>query len=192
MKPQAKENTSAIEQESFGEITGPRSVRIERILPGPIERVWAYLTESDKRAQWLAAGTMEMRVGSLLELSFNHKNLTPHNEATPEKYKDAECSCMKGEILKCEPPRRLVHSWSIEAEPSEVSYELTPVGKDVKLVLTHSKLPNRNHMLGVSSGWHTHLGVLEAKLGGRTPAPFWPSFEKNRAIYEQRFKDSGI
>ena len=37
--------------------------RLERLLPGPIERVWAYVTESDKRATWLAGGEMELRVG---------------------------------------------------------------------------------------------------------------------------------
>ena len=39
----------------LGVVTAPRTVRIERILPGPVERVWAYLTESDKRKKWLAA-----------------------------------------------------------------------------------------------------------------------------------------
>ena len=32
----------------------PGTVKMERLLPGPVERVWAYLTESDKRARWLA------------------------------------------------------------------------------------------------------------------------------------------
>ncbi len=37
----------------------PDAIRLERLLPGPIERVWAFLTESDKRARWLAAGDVE-------------------------------------------------------------------------------------------------------------------------------------
>jgi uncharacterized protein YndB with AHSA1/START domain len=41
----------------------PSTVRIERLLPGPVERVWAYLTESTKRATWLAAGEFDLRVG---------------------------------------------------------------------------------------------------------------------------------
>ena len=28
----------------------PGTVKLERLLPGPVERVWAYITESDKRA----------------------------------------------------------------------------------------------------------------------------------------------
>ena len=38
----------------YGELIEPATVRIERMLPGPIERVWDYLTDSDLRAQWLA------------------------------------------------------------------------------------------------------------------------------------------
>ena len=50
-------------QDTYGVLTEPATVKIERILPGPIERVWAYLTESELRRQWLAAGEMEMKVG---------------------------------------------------------------------------------------------------------------------------------
>ena len=32
------------------------AVRFERLLPGPIERVWSYLTDSEKRGKWLASG----------------------------------------------------------------------------------------------------------------------------------------
>ena len=39
-----------------GEIIDRQTVRFERLLPGPIERVWAYLTESEKRRKWLASG----------------------------------------------------------------------------------------------------------------------------------------
>lgn len=38
----------------FGVVTEPGTVRFERVLPGPIERVWAYLTESEKRRSYSA------------------------------------------------------------------------------------------------------------------------------------------
>jgi uncharacterized protein YndB with AHSA1/START domain len=37
------------------------TVRLERLLPGPLERAWSFLTESDKRARWLAGGEWELR-----------------------------------------------------------------------------------------------------------------------------------
>ena len=45
---------------AYGTLIEPATLKIQRLLPGPIERVWAYLTESDLRRQWLAAGPMEM------------------------------------------------------------------------------------------------------------------------------------
>ena len=62
--------------ESFGEVTEPQTVRLERILPGPVERVWAYLTDSEKRGKWLAPGEMELRVGGRVSLTFNNQNLS--------------------------------------------------------------------------------------------------------------------
>ena len=50
--------------DAYGVLTEPATLKIQRLLPGPIERVWAYLTESDLRRQWLAAGQMEMKVGA--------------------------------------------------------------------------------------------------------------------------------
>ena len=54
--------------DAYGTLTEPTTLKIQRLLPGPIERVWAYLTESDLRRQWLAAGEMEMKVGATFEL----------------------------------------------------------------------------------------------------------------------------
>ena len=42
---------------AYGELIEPTTLKIQRLLPGPIERIWAYLTDSDLRRKWLAAGT---------------------------------------------------------------------------------------------------------------------------------------
>ena len=52
--------------ERDGEILDAGTIRFERLLPGPIERVWAFLTESEKRKLWLAAGDFELRPGGKL------------------------------------------------------------------------------------------------------------------------------
>ncbi len=44
--------------ESDVQFTNPTTLTVERTLPGPIERVWAYLTEPDKRARWLGGGAL--------------------------------------------------------------------------------------------------------------------------------------
>ena len=37
--------------EDFGTLIEPTTLKIERMLPGPIERVWSYLTDNDLRSQ---------------------------------------------------------------------------------------------------------------------------------------------
>ncbi len=65
--------------------TEPGTVRLERVLHGPIERVWAYLTEPEKRAKWLAGGPMDLRVGGKVELMFAHHNQSAEPTPAPHK-----------------------------------------------------------------------------------------------------------
>ena len=44
--------------DAYGVLTEPATLKLERLLPGPIERVWAYLVDSGLRRQWLASGEM--------------------------------------------------------------------------------------------------------------------------------------
>jgi uncharacterized protein YndB with AHSA1/START domain len=172
----------------FGVVTAARTVCIRRVLPGPVERVWAYLTESEKRGRWLASGPMELRVGGRVELNFRNAELTPHVEQRPEKYKKYEDGAsVHGRITRCDPPRLLSYTWSGEpGADSEVTFELTPQGEDVLLVLTHRRLGNRATMVSVAGGWHTHLGILIDHLEGREPRPFWSTYARLEAEYESR------
>lgn len=69
--------------EEPGKFTTPAEVRLVHTLPGPIERVRAYLMDLEKRARWLAGGVCEPKVGGKNDLVFQHKNLSP-NEEPPE------------------------------------------------------------------------------------------------------------
>jgi uncharacterized protein YndB with AHSA1/START domain len=171
----------------FGVVTAARTVRIERVLPGPIERVWEYLTDSEKRGRWLAAGPMEVRVGGRVELTFRNSDLSSHAESPPDKYAEYEGASLHGRITRCEPPRLLSYTWGGEAEDdSEVTFELSPQGEDVLLVLTHRRLRDRAMMVMVGSGWHTHLDILVDRLSGREPRPFWSTHAALEAEYEKR------
>lgn len=169
----------------YGESTAKDTVRIERLLPGPIERVWAYLTESEKRGRWLASGDMELRVGGKVHLHFLHASLTPHQEPTPERFKKMEGGVgFDGTVTRCDPPRLLAYTWG--GDMSEVKFELTPRGEKVLLVITHTRLRDRDGKTLVASGWHTHLGILEDNLAGQTPRPFWSTFERVEKEYKHR------
>ena len=172
----------------FGVATAPRTVRFERVLPGPIERVWAYLTESEKRGRWLASGPMELRVGGRVELHFRHANLTPHVEQPPEKYRNlADGFTTHGRVTRCDPPRLLAYTWDEQSEvASEVTFELSPQGDDVLLVLTHRRLGDRATMISVAGGWHAHLAILLDHLNRREPHPFWSTHARLEAEYDKR------
>jgi len=183
---------SAPDSADYAVVLAPGAVRLERTLPGPIERVWAYLTESDKRKQWLGSGEMELAVGGAVEHVFRNSELTRDDAPPPAKHAaHAVESRMHGRITACEPPRILAYTWGeVEGEHadagSEVRFELTPVGTNVRLVVTHRRLASRDGMVGVSSGWHSHLTVLAARLAGRTPPGFWATYSRLEDEYEQR------
>ena len=69
--------------DDYGKVIAPGTVRLERLLPGPIERVWDYLTDSQKRGMWLAAGAMELRVGGRVEHIFRNGALTENDDPPP-------------------------------------------------------------------------------------------------------------
>ena len=70
----------------YGALSEDATLTLQRLLPGSIDRVWAYLTESDLRRQWLAAGTMEMRVGAPIELVWRNNELMDNPGQPPEGF----------------------------------------------------------------------------------------------------------
>ena len=66
------------------------TLTVERTLPGPIERVWAYLTDPDKRARWLGGGVLGQFVGGAVEIHFRHQDLSGDKQPAPEKYRHLE------------------------------------------------------------------------------------------------------
>ena len=173
--------------DDYGVALEDRTVRLERVLPGPIERVWAYLTESEKRGKWFASGPMELRAGGKLEFHFHNSQLAP-GEPIPERFKEYEGMISTGHVTHCEPPHTLSFTWGEESgDQSEVTFELSQRDDEVLLVLTHRRLRNRDEMIGVASGWHVHVGILLDQLNDRAPKPFWSKLKSLEAEYGKRF-----
>ncbi len=173
----------------YGELLDESTVRFERLLPGPIERVWAYLTEDEKRAKWLCGGDIENAVDGHVDMHFHNKSLSSDDDIPrPEKYCDKpERVSFIGKVTRCDPPRLIEHTWEFEEESSLVCYELEEQGDKVKLVLTHRRLDTAETVLGVSGGWHTHLNVLEDVLEGNKVRPFYKMQEQYGEEYGERF-----
>jgi len=168
--------------DTHGTFTSPAEVRLVRTLPGPIERIWAYLVDDEKRARWFAGGPMEPRQGGKMTLRFRHKDIAP-DETPPDQYKAVHETGfeMPGTVLRWEPPRVLSYTFD---EHSQVTFELTPQGDQVVLVLTHraggEDVP---HLSGYASGWHTHLTLLLALLEGTPTPPFWATHARLKVEY---------
>jgi uncharacterized protein YndB with AHSA1/START domain len=172
------------ENDQPGQFPSPGEVRLVRTLPGPIERIWDYLTDPAKRARWFAGGPMEPRVGGKMELFFQHKNIAP-GETPPEQFQKVHESgfTMPGTILRWEPPRVLSYTFD---DSSDVTFELTPQGQEVLLVLTHrSRGDDLPFLTGYASGWHTHVALLIALLEETPPPPFWATHQRLKADYEK-------
>ena len=167
--------------DAYGVLIEPATLKIQRRLPGTIERVWAYLTENDLRRQWLASGEMELEVGAPFEFVWRNDELndppSPRPAGVPEEHR------LQALITELDPPRKLSISWG---STGGVSFELEPRGNDVLLTIIHHRVTDRATLLNVSGGWHMHLDTLVARLTGEEPAPFWEGWSKLKAEYERR------
>ncbi|HXV29217.1 MAG TPA: SRPBCC domain-containing protein, partial [Sinorhizobium sp.] len=98
--------TELVTLDAYGALAEPATLKIQRFLPATVERVWAYLTDSELRRQWLAAGQMEMKVGAPFELVWRNDELSnppgQRPDAFPEEHR------MQSRIIALDPPRKLV------------------------------------------------------------------------------------
>ncbi len=172
----------------YGELLDESTVRFERLLPGPIERIWRYLTESEKRAQWLCGGDVHSAVDGRVDMHFHNASLSTNEDIPrPDKYKDMpEKISFSGTVTRYEPPHVLEHTWEFGEENSLVCYELSEQGDRVRLVLTHRRLESLATVHDVSGGWHTHLNILEDVLAGRKLRPFYTMTVQYDAEYRDR------
>lgn len=84
-----------------------------------------------------------------------------------------------GEVLECEPLRKLVYTWNPKDLPevakkrqslSRVTYELRPMGDQVRLRLIHENLlpedmeQDPNTFRGINNGWPAVLSSLKSLL----------------------------
>ncbi|WP_284455114.1 SRPBCC family protein [Alloalcanivorax xenomutans] len=169
--------------DDYAKLTKPDTLTLERLLPGPVERIWAFLTESEKRARWLAAGPMGLFAGGAVTLEFHHNELSEPGDTAPEYHADAEGAVLKGTVTRCEAPHFLAFTWGEGG--SEVTFELTPEDNQVRLRVTHQRLSD-TEKTSVATGWHTHLAILVAELNETTPPSFWALHTELEACYRKQ------
>jgi uncharacterized protein YndB with AHSA1/START domain len=179
--------------DAYGKMLDPHTLQFVRILPGPIERIWAFLWDGEKRGEWFASGPMPTKVGESFGMYFKHSTLSPNQAEPPEKMREMDRTGhhSRNVLLAYEPPHRLVFSFGPEKNvDSEVEFLLKEEGdpKDnrVRLTLTHRKIPDRAFALQVSGGWHSHLAILQDKAEGKVPPSFWDVWRAMESAYEDK------
>lgn len=166
---------------TYGVLTGPATLAIQRVLPGPVRLVWEALTQSDLRRHWLAAGEMEMRKGASFEFIWRNDELTPPSTKRPDGVTQEHR--MHSRITHLDPLRALSFTWN---GSGEVSFELTPLGDWVLFTVVHRGLADRAMLLAISAGWHMHLDILVTRSRGLEPEPFWDGWARLKQEYDQR------
>ncbi len=171
-------NQTAID--NYGVVTKDSTLVIQRWLPGPVTRVWTYLTDSDFRQKWLAAGDMELEPGASVELVWRNDNLSDTSDPRPDGFPEEQR--MQSQVIAVDPMRMLTLAWG----KGDVTFELSEKGDKVLLTLTHRGLDDRRLRTMIAAGWHMHLDILVARVSGAQASSFWSGWVRLRDAYEQR------
>lgn len=170
----------------FGRAIAPDTFRLERTLNAPIERVWSYFVDAEKRSRWFTAGDDLAANGQAFTILFGHHRIT--NEKPPERWKIMESGelPMSGRVLAFDPPNLLAISWGGGDEPeSEVRFEFTAEGARTRLVLTHTKIGSGKLMRDYAGGWTAHVETLAQVLEGAPANRFWADVLAAHAVYDK-------
>ncbi len=169
------------EMDAFAVMTRGSTLVIQRWLPGPAERVWRYLTDSDLRRKWLASGEMELAAGAPLELVWRNDGLSDADDPRPGEF--AEEVRMQSRVIEVEPVRLLCVAWG----KGDVTFTLQEKDDRVLFTVTHRGLHDRGERRVTAPGWHMHLDILVAELSGARPPSFWSGWTRLRDVYDGRF-----
>lgn len=123
--------------------------RMEREFAHSVSRVWRALTAADELPLWLAAGSIEPRVGGRAQLDFGDSGVV-----------------IDSVVRAYEPERSLDYDWSSPGQPSRPMrwrIETTPNGALVTLTL---RVPAEEDAGRSFAGWDAHLDMLAAMLEG--------------------------
>jgi uncharacterized protein YndB with AHSA1/START domain len=144
-------------------------VRFERSLPGPIERVWEFLTDTTRLPGWFGKGAIEPRAGGAVRLMDGH---------------------ISGAVTQWDPPRKLAYTWNVlgpgetksDYPESYLTITLEPAGDEVLLTLTHLPVLERFEKQN-AMGWHTYLDMLGAAVRGEPVEDRSAYMKRNAALY---------
>ncbi|HUO90550.1 MAG TPA: SRPBCC domain-containing protein [Rhizomicrobium sp.] len=156
-----------------GEMSSVACVIFTRTLPGPIEKVWAHITDTKLLPAWFGGdSSIEPRQGGVVRLMGGH---------------------IRGVVTQWQPPKKLVYTWNVfdPGDPPDAvsaypesypTFALEARGAEVHLTFTHFPVVER-FVPQNAMGWHTMLDILEAGLRGQKIEERPVYMKKNAALY---------
>jgi len=131
------------------------------------EKLWEALTNGDFSVKYWMGFRVEfdLRAGGRVRI-LPPKDMEAHGDHA-------------GEVVECEPFRKLVYTWNPKDKPevakkrtshSRVTYELKPMGNQVRLRLIHENLlpedveQDPDTFRGINNGWPAVLSSLKSLL----------------------------
>ena len=139
------------------------TIRKEMPLPQPREQVWQAIANSTALAEWMYPNDFEPRVGH---------HFTFRVPGNPKVGFDG--LVVRCEVLECDPPSRLVFSWSVGGPVvnTRVSFRLEPDGGGTRLLFEHSgfdlsQAGGEQAFKGAQYGWAKMLEQLSGVVAGR-------------------------
>ena len=157
-RPTAERPTAdgTVEKEPDGSTT----IRFDRRLRHPIERVWQALTDPDELRRWWGDTKLELVEGGPFQLRWRNTD------------ENGDVATLDGTITSIDPPRRLEISadWGSTAagQPgtrTHLTWELEPDGDHTLLHFTN-KVAAPDQDVPIAAGWHLHLDALATTLAG--------------------------
>lgn len=159
----------------FASIAGDGTLTFVRYVPGPIERVWRYLTDPTLLKTWFSDGAVADSIGGEVRFEMG---------AT-------------GRITAIDAPNLLEYTWNEEDASvgpvvgSLLRWELAQDGDRVRLTLTHVRLPEIE-VFGHAAGWHAFLERLTAAMDGREAAPVMELYARYKSDYVSLTQSAGL
>jgi uncharacterized protein YndB with AHSA1/START domain len=155
-------------------VGGRPTLRFERRLRHPAQKVWKAITDPAELAHWFP---MEVEgdfvIGGKLRFPFGADAPTFEGETMP---------AFEGEVLECDPPRVLAYTWAEDV----LRFELIPDDDGCLLVFT-SIIGDYSTAARTGAGWHVCLEGLEARLDGTAPPPE----DRWKGLYKEYTADFG-
>jgi uncharacterized protein YndB with AHSA1/START domain len=137
-------------------------IRIDRVLPATIGRVYDAWTRADLLTRWYCPNpTWELKVQADVRVGGDYVvEMGPH--------------VVRGTYLEVEPPHRLTFSWKWDGtddEPTKVEVELSEVADGTRMLLTHTGFVDAEDAANHQMGWEPELLRLADLLNVRQPDP---------------------